>query len=188
MIMESNKRDINYKVENVVASVTLEDRIDLNKLAENCSEAEYDPSQFPGLVLRLKEPKAAILVFNTGKMVVTGLRSEEDAPTVVEKIIERIREAGISVKSQAKIKVQNIVASGSLGAALDLEIASITLEDSLYEPEQFPGLIYRAKNPKVVFLLFSSGRIVCTGAKKETDVKEAVMRLDRRLEELGIYA
>ena len=184
--MESSKRDINYKVENVVASVTLEDRIDLNKLAENCSEAEYDPSQFPGLVLRLKEPKAAILVFNTGKMVVTGLRSEEDAPTVVEKIVERIREAGIPIKSQAKIKVQNIVASGSLGAPLDLEIASVTLEDSLYEPEQFPGAILRVDDPKVVFLVFSSGKLVCAGGKTEADVHRAVNDLHNMLEEKGL--
>ncbi|MHA1409431.1 MAG: TATA-box-binding protein [Candidatus Odinarchaeia archaeon] len=181
-------REITYKVENVVASVTLDDKIDLNKLSSNIAEAEYDPSQFPGLVLRLQKPKAAILVFNTGRMVVTGLRSEDDAPEVVSKIIDRIRSAGIEIKSKPKIQVQNIVASGNLGAKLDLEVASITLEDALYEPEQFPGLIYRAKYPKVVFLLFSSGRIVCTGAKKETDVQEAVKKLDKVLQELEIYA
>ncbi|MHA1237689.1 MAG: TATA-box-binding protein [Candidatus Odinarchaeia archaeon] len=180
-------KKITYKVENVVASVTLKDKIDLNKLASNCAEAEYDPSQFPGLVLRLKEPKAAILVFNTGRMVVTGLRSEEDALKVVNKVIEIIRNAGIDIKSEPKIQVQNIVASGNLGASLDLELASVTLEDALYEPEQFPGLIYRARDPKVVFLLFSSGRIVCTGAKKETDVQEAVAKLDKTLRELEIY-
>ncbi|MHA1754220.1 MAG: TATA-box-binding protein [Candidatus Odinarchaeia archaeon] len=181
-------REITYKVENVVASVTLNDKIDLNKLSSNIAEAEYDPSQFPGLVLRLKEPKAAILVFNTGRMVVTGLRSEDDAPEVVSKIIEKIKNAGIEIKSKPKIQVQNIVASGNLGAKLDLEAASITLEDALYEPEQFPGLIFRAKYPKVVFLLFSSGRIVCTGAKKETDVQEAVNKLDKILTDLEIYA
>jgi transcription initiation factor TFIID TATA-box-binding protein len=183
-----SEREITYKVENVVASVTLNDKIDLNKLSSNIAEAEYDPSQFPGLVLRLNEPKAAILVFNTGRMVVTGLRSEDNAPEVVSKIIDRIRKAGIEIKSKPKIQVQNIVASGNLGAKLDLEVASVTLEDALYEPEQFPGLIYRAKYPKVVFLLFSSGRIVCTGAKKETDVQEAVNKLDKVLQDLEIYA
>ncbi|MEM2109044.1 MAG: TATA-box-binding protein [Candidatus Odinarchaeota archaeon] len=183
-----SKREITYKVENVVASVSLDDRIDLNKLSNNISEAEYDPSQFPGLVLRLKDPKAAILVFNTGRMVVTGLRSEEDAPKVVARVIEKIKTAGIDIRSEPKIQIQNIVASGNLGARLDLEVASLTLEDALYEPEQFPGLIYRAKDPKVVFLLFCSGRIVCTGAKKETNVQEAVNKLDKMLTELEIYA
>ena len=175
---------IYYRVENIVASVILEDRIDLEKVANAYHSVEYDPEQFPGLVFRLQNPKAAVLVFNTGKMVVTGLKREEEAEIVVNKVIEKIRKAGVPIKS--KPQIQNIVSSGSIGGEIDLELASITLDDSLYEPEQFPGLIYRMKDPNVVFLLFSSGKIVCTGAKKETDVARAVKKLAKELRELGL--
>jgi len=181
-----SEEKIYYRVENIVASVILEDRIDLEKVANAYHNVEYDPEQFPGLVFRLQNPKAAVLVFNTGKMVVTGLKREEEAEIVVNKVIERIRKAGVPIKSKPQIQIQNIVSSGSIGGEIDLELASITLDDSLYEPEQFPGLIYRMKDPNVVFLLFSSGKIVCTGAKKENDVARAVKKLAKELRELGL--
>ncbi|MHA1593255.1 MAG: TATA-box-binding protein [Candidatus Baldrarchaeia archaeon] len=175
-----------YRVENIVASVVLDCRIDLERVASVLPNVEYDPEQFPGLVIRLQNPKAAVLVFNTGKMVVTGLKREEHAKIVVNKVIEKLRKAGIQIEGEPKIQIQNIVSSGSIGAEIDLEMAAMTLEDALYEPEQFPGLIYRMKDPNVVFLLFSSGKIVCTGAKREEDVKSAVEKLAKQLVELGL--
>ena len=147
---------------------------------------EFDPEQFPGLVYRLKKPKTATLVFTTGKMVCTGAKSEKEARRAVHKIVKLVNEAGISMSRKPLITVQNIVASANLSAELNLELAAMKLENSLYEPEQFPGLIYRMKNPKVVILLFGSGKLVITGAKFEPEIQEAAEKALDRLLELGV--
>ena len=175
-----------YKIENVVASVEVTAKIDLNLLARKQNDAEYNPEQFPGLMLRIKNPKATILVFSSGKMVITGLRRETEAEAAVEKVISKIRRAGIKVTGKAKITIQNIVASGDLHSRIDLDMAQMTLERCLYEPEVFPGLIYRMKTPKAVFLIFSSGRIVCAGTNKESITKKSISLLSIHLQELGI--
>ncbi|MHA1607937.1 MAG: TATA-box-binding protein [Candidatus Freyarchaeota archaeon] len=174
------------KIENVVASVTLNQRIDLDLVAERLPNVEYDPDQFPGLVYRLDKPKTATLIFNSGKMVCTGSKSERDAVKAVKKIVENLKEAGIEIKNEPIIQVQNIVASANLGVEINLEEAAFSLENTMYEPEQFPGLIYRMRDPKVVILLFGSGKLVCTGAKKEEDVYVAVDRIMETLIERGI--
>jgi transcription initiation factor TFIID TATA-box-binding protein len=174
------------RIENVVASVTVNQRIDLDKVARSLLNVEYDPEQFPGLVYRLKKPKTATLIFNSGKMVCTGAKSEAEASRAVHRIVEHLREAGIQITGEPIITVQNIVASASLGAELNLELAAYSLENVMYEPEQFPGLIYRMKDPKVVILLFGSGKLVCTGAKKEEDVYRAVNNVMKTLMDLGI--
>ena len=147
---------------------------------------EFDPEQFPGLVYRLKKPKTATLVFSTGKMVCTGAKSEKEARRAVHKIVKLVNEAGISMSRKPLITVQNIVASANLSAKLNLELAAMKLENSLYEPEQFPGLIYRMKNPKVVILLFGSGKLVITGAKFEPEIQEAAEKAFDRLLEIGV--
>ncbi|HMF31940.1 MAG TPA: hypothetical protein VKK79_11015, partial [Candidatus Lokiarchaeia archaeon] len=162
---EDAKTGADYKVENVVATVVLEipEKIDLNILARKFDDVEYNPERFPGLVMRVAEPKATILVFSTGKMVVTGLRQASDADPVVSEVIKRITKAKISV-SNPVITVQNIVASGNLYTPIDLNMAAVVMDNAMYEPEVFPGLIYRMADPKTVFLIFSTGKIVCTGA------------------------
>jgi len=174
------------RIENVVASVSVNQRIDLDRVARSLLNVEYDPEQFPGLVYRLKKPKTATLIFNSGKMVCTGAKSEAEATRAVHRIVEHLREAGIQITGEPIITVQNIVASASLGAELNLELAAYSLENVMYEPEQFPGLIYRMREPKVVILLFGSGKLVCTGAKKEEDVYNAVHNVMKTLLDLGI--
>jgi transcription initiation factor TFIID TATA-box-binding protein len=99
------------------------------------------------------------------------------------KVIKELKKGGIIIISKPELKIQNIVASASLGGMIDLEKAAFKLEKTMYEPEQFPGLIYRMAEPKVVILLFASGKLVCTGAKKEQDVYDAVQKLHVLLEE-----
>jgi transcription initiation factor TFIID TATA-box-binding protein len=175
-----------YKIENVVASVEVDAKIDLNLLARKQRDAEYNPEQFPGLMLRVKNPKATILVFNSGRMVITGLRRESEAEKAVENVIAKIRKAGITVSGVPKITIQNIVASGDLHSRVDLDMAQMALERCLYEPEVFPGLIYRMKTPKAVFLIFSSGRIVCAGTNKETITRKAIYLLADHMRDLGL--
>jgi transcription initiation factor TFIID TATA-box-binding protein len=171
------------RIENVVAAATLNQRIDLNAVVKSFPSVEYRPEQFPGLVFRLKKPKTATLIFNSGKMVCTGAKSEKEARRAVMKVIKELKKGGIIIISKPELKIVNIVASVSLGGMIDLEKAVRPLGKTMYEPEQFPGLIYRMDEPRVVILLFASGKLVCTGAKKEQDVHDAVHKLSRMLEE-----
>jgi transcription initiation factor TFIID TATA-box-binding protein len=160
----------------------LNQRIDLNAVVKGYPGVEYRPEQFPGLVFRLKRPKTATLIFNSGKMVCTGAKSEKESKRAVMKVIRELKKSGIIIIGKPELKIQNIVASGNLAGLIDLERSAYSLGRTMYEPEQFPGLIYRMDLPKVVILLFASGKLVCTGAKKEEDVYEAVTKLHETLE------
>ena len=176
-------------IENVVASASIDQRVDLNQITKNFVDVEYHPETFPGLVFRLKSPKTATLVFSSGKMVCTGAKSEEQSRKAVAEVVRRLRKGGIPIKNEAEVVIQNMVASANLGGKIHLEEAARQLPESMYEPEQFPGLIHRMPDPKTVILLFASGKLVCTGAKKESDVYRAVNNLHVMLEEkeLMIY-
>jgi len=174
------------RIENVVASVVLDQYIDLEAVTRSIPSVDYNPEQFPGLVFRLDKPKTATLIFSSGKMVCTGAKSEKDVKKAIKKIVSTLKSKGIIMIGKPKITIQNIVASANLKANINLEKAALTLENVMYEPEQFPGLIYRMNEPKVVLLLFSSGKMVCTGAKKEEQVYEAVEKINNKLRELGL--
>lgn len=173
------------KIENVVASATLNCKIPLDKIVSRIPGTEYEPEQFPGLVYRIEDPKAASLIFSSGKIVCTGARSPELARKAVKKIIDSIKKARIKIKGKAKINIENIVASAKIDAVLKLNEIAFMLPNAEYEPEQFPGLVYRIKDPKVAFLLFGSGKIVCTGGRNVKDVKRAIKKLEDELKELG---
>jgi len=177
------KVDAEVKIENVVASVTLNQKIDLNAVLKVYPGAEYRPKRFPGLVFRLRKPKTATLIFNSGRMVCTGAKSEKEAETAVLKIVAGLKKSGIVIINEPEIKIVNIVASVNLWGMIDLEKAAYKLRKTMYEPEQFPGLICRMDEPKVVILIFRSGKLVCTGAKREEDVNRAVEKLHEKLEE-----
>ncbi|MCE2498933.1 MAG: TATA-box-binding protein [Nitrosopumilaceae archaeon] len=176
------------RVENVVASASVDQPMDLNEITRTFPDVEYHPDQFPGLVFRLRTPKTATLIFTSGKMVCTGSKSEALARKAVKTVVQRLRKGGISVKNEATVEIQNIVASINLGGRIHLEQAARSLPRSMYEPEQFPGLIHRTLDPKTVILLFSSGKLVCTGAKKEADVDRSVNNLHSMLEEYELMA
>jgi len=176
-------KDPSISIENVVASVTLFQKLDLQDLQKTFPEVEYKPSQFPGLVFRLRKPKTATLIFSSGKMVCTGAKSERESIKAVRTVVKMIKKEGFLIKSEPQIEIQNIVASVDLHGKIDLEAAAEQLDNVMYEPEQFPGLIYRMAEPKVVILMFASGKLVCTGAKEEKKVFESVYKLKGILEE-----
>ncbi|MBT3285553.1 TATA-box-binding protein [Candidatus Bathyarchaeota archaeon] len=175
--------ELAISVENVVASVTLDQKIDLLEIMKIFRNVEYRPKQFPGLVYRIKRPKTATLIFASGKMVCTGAKSERMAVRAVHKVVRDLRNKNIIKEGKPKIVIQNIVASGNLHGKIDLETAADIMDNVMYEPEQFPGLIYRMQTPKVVMLLFASGKLVCTGAKHEDMVKESVAQLHALLKD-----
>lgn len=158
-------------VVNVVASASINQRVDLNLITRNFIDVEYHPDQFPGLVFRLKSPKTATLIFSSGKMVCTGARSEEQSRKAVQEVVRWLEKGGVPIKNEAETVIQNIVSSANLSGKIDLEKAARQLPKSMYEPEQFPSLIHRMPDPKTVILLFSSGKLVCTGAKRERSLQ-----------------
>ncbi|MFP3402252.1 MAG: TATA-box-binding protein [Acidilobus sp.] len=178
---EARKPVVN--IENIVATIILENTLDLNLIEARIPDVDYNPDQFPGLVYRLQSPKITALVFKSGKMVVTGAKSVKQLVWAVKAILKKFMTKGIAVQGRPQIQIQNIVASANLNVVVDLEKAAFVLPHSMYEPEQFPGLIYRMDKPRVVLLIFSSGKMVITGAKRENEVYEAVNNIHKILEE-----
>ena len=178
------------EIQNVVATVDLRCKINLIKAAGIIladGPVKYIPEQFPGVIVKIKKPKVTILVFSTGKLVVTGAKSKEMISEAVEVISELLRETSHKIVHDVTITVQNIVASGTLGKRINLELAALLLEHTMYEPEQFPGLIYRMQEPKVVLLLFQSGKLVCTGAKKVEYVDQSIQKIYSILKEIDAF-
>ncbi len=173
-------------IENVVASATIEQRLDLKDITKKFPDVEWRPELFPGAVFRLRSPKTATLLFRTGKMICTGSKSEKMARKAVKTVVQKLRKGKIKIKKEATVTIQNIVASINLGGKVHLEQAARTLPRSMYEPEQFPGLIHRMLDPKTVILVFSSGKLVCAGARNEKDVHRSVHNLHSLLEEKNL--
>jgi len=183
----SNPAD-SIEIQNVVASTGIGQELDLEALAEDLPGADFNPDNFPGLVYRTQEPKAAALIFRSGKIVCTGAKSIDDVHEALGIIFGKLRDLQIPVEEDPEITVQNIVSSADLGHTLNLNALAIGLglEDVEYEPEQFPGLVYRMDDPDVVILLFGSGKIVITGGKRTADAAEAVDVIVDRIDELGL--
>ena len=173
----ADPEDLDISIVNVVATTSLDQKIDLLAIRKVFRNVEYRPKRFPGLVFRLKRPKTATLIFSTGKMVCTGAKSEKLARSAVRKVVRELKKQDIIILKNPEIVVQNIVASANLHGKIDLETAADVLDNVMYEPEQFPGLIYRMVDPKTVLLLFTSGKLVCTGAKSEEMVYESVAKV-----------
>jgi len=176
------------RIENVVASTSLGRQLDLQAISLVLEGAEYNPERFPGLIFRLKEPKTASLLFRSGKVVCTGGKSVSDVNAAISKIVQKLEAVDIHIKVEPKIEVQNIVASSDLKTNINLNAIAISLglEKVEYEPEQFPGLVYRLSSPKVVILLFGSGKLVCTGARTPEDVEVAVNKIAEELKASGL--
>jgi transcription initiation factor TFIID TATA-box-binding protein len=166
-------------IENVVATTVICKELDLSAIAKALQGAHYDTARFPGVVYRIKQPKTAMLLFRSGKVVCTGARSIDDVAAAIEILSGHLAAAGIAVNKKPQILVQNIVASADLGCILNLNTIAITLglDRIEYEPEQFPGLVYRIDEPKVVALIFGSGKIVLTGAKNTKDLEAALAKI-----------
>ncbi len=184
MAKKSTSTKKGLRVVNIVVSTSLEHDIPLEKMAATLSNTEYNPEQFPGLVIRIKEPKTSALIFSSGKVVCTGARSMDKVEESIKKIIKSLEKIGIKITIKPEIKIQNIVASGQVGMDLNLNTLAMKLPNTEYEPEQFPGLVYKLEEAKATFLLFSNGKIVCTGTKSEKEVHIALDMLIERLKKV----
>ncbi len=212
MSEEAIRERFNFKIENCVGSANLGRTLDLQELYKRLlrlqSEIQdeygksgiledeewpfivrHQPKEFPGLILKLRlNVRASLLIFSSGNIVITGAKSKEELDRVAEILVDLLRKAGIEIERTPEIQLQNIVASADLGKPINLElVAMLGRENVSYEPEIFPGAVYKLQKPKVVMLLFRSGRIVCTGAKSEEMVLEALRVIDNTLKEMGAY-
>jgi len=176
-------KETSYKIQNIVATTSLEKPVPLTKLAKTNPNTEYNPDTFPGLVLRIKEPKSAVLVFSSGKLVCTGTKSVAQVKEVVEEVIKQLKKISVNVTVKPKITVQNIVASGTINLKLNLNYLALEMENTEYEPEQFPGLVYKLIEPNATFLLFSNGKLVCTGTKNKQELDTSMEMVLKNVKE-----
>ncbi|MDY6964588.1 MAG: TATA-box-binding protein [Halobacteriota archaeon] len=187
--MANSSKRYTIKIENVVASTNIQQEIDLKRFASMVEDAEYDRERFPGIVYRTKDPKVAALIFKSGKIVCTGAKSVNDVHSGLKKVFDKMRSMNIDVTEDYEIKVQNIVATAVLDVnIIDLNAIAVGLglENVEYEPEMFPGLVYRLTDPKVVVLIFGSGKIVITGGKSIDDATKAVEKIVGELDSIGL--
>ena len=173
----------NLTVQNIVATASLGKPVSLTKLARTQTNTEYNPEQFPGLVLRIKKPKSAVLVFSSGNLVCTGTKSISQVKEVISQVIKQLAKIGVKITDKPKISVQNIVASGSINIRLNLNYLALALENTEYEPEQFPGLVYKLVEPNATFLLFSNGKLVCTGTKNKDQLDDSMNILNKNIKQ-----
>lgn len=177
------------EIENVVASTGIDQELNLEQLGEDLDSVKYNPEQFPGLVYRTQDPNAAALIFRSGKIVSTGANSKEAVHESLTIVFAALQELGIPVTESPTIEIQNIVGSVDFGHQLNLNAIAIGLglESVEYEPEQFPGLVYRLEEPSAVALLFGSGKAVITGAKRIEDITQTTEVVETRLTDLGLF-
>tara|TARA_Y100000310_G_scaffold339252_2_gene431382 strand:- start:419 stop:982 length:564 start_codon:yes stop_codon:yes gene_type:complete len=181
--MATKSKDSTYKIQNIVATASLGKPVPLTKLAKTNPNTEYNPETFPGLVLRIKEPKSAVLVFSSGNLVCTGTKSVGQVRQVIKEVIKQLKKINVNISTQPKITVQNIVASGSINLKLNLNFLALEMENTEYEPEQFPGLVYKLIEPNATFLLFSNGKLVCTGTKNKKQLDFSMIQVLKNVKE-----
>jgi transcription initiation factor TFIID TATA-box-binding protein len=177
-------KKLKYTIQNLVATASLGKAVPLVKLARTNLNTSYNPEQFPGLVLRINKPKSAVLVFSSGNLVCTGTKSKKQVREVIRQVIRQLRKVKVHIIKEPEITVQNIVANGEINLNLNLNELSLKLENTEYEPEQFPGLVYKLGQPNATFLLFTNGKLVCTGTKNKKELEESMALLVKRIREL----
>lgn len=173
-----DSQNTNTKIVNIVISTSLEHKIPLERLIMDLPNTEYNPEQFPGLIMKIREPKASFLIFSSGKVVCTGTKSLEEVDLALVKLIEYMAKVDVTITVKPKVRVENVVASSDIDMKLDLNEIAIKLTNVEYEPEQFPGLVFKINDEtSATFLIFGNGKIVCTGTKSDKDVHIAIKNL-----------
>ncbi|HIP90133.1 MAG TPA: TATA-box-binding protein [Candidatus Nanopusillus sp.] len=173
-----------WKVKNLVISADLKTNIPLEKLAIELPNADYNPEQFPGLILRFEKETPTMLVFNSGKVIVTGSKSVKEAREMIEKLRSVLKQMEIKTSGDYEIDVQNYVVSGHFEYDnIDLMNMVTELDFVQYDPEQFPGAIvrYPPDRGNTTFLVFRTGKFVCTGAKSDEEVEEVIKSFEKEI-------
>ena len=176
------------EIQNVVATSAIEQEVNLESVVMDLRGSEYDPGEFPGLIYRLDGSDATVLLFRSGNLTATGAASRKAARAAIGRFLDDLRALGLDVPAEPTVDVQNIVATADLSQSLNLSAIAIGLglEHTEYEPEQFPGLVYRLDDPDVVVLLFGSGKCVITGGNHREVIERALDAVTTSLLDLDL--
>ena len=180
------------QIVNIVSMVNLRVPLNLKLIALKCRNSEYNPSRINAVIMRIKEPKAAALIFNSGIIIVLGARDKEKSKQAAKIFAKQIKNLGYEVKF-SDFNIVNIVATCDLGFPIKLTQLNIKINYMLsknkstndedekspchYEPEVFPGLIYHMTKPELTLLIFQSGKMNFVGAKNKDDIYEALQKI-----------
>jgi transcription initiation factor TFIID TATA-box-binding protein len=178
-----------FEISNIVGSLRLERELDLQALSSDLENTDYHLETYPSMIYRgVPYNSVSVLTPSSGRLAIVGAKIKEDLLTGTQHFLDALRDFGIDVeKTVDDLTSQNIVSTIDLGVELDLAVVAVALEleNTEYEPKQFPGLIYRSFVNATV-LIFTSGKCVITGAKTYSEVLEARDEVVNRLEEIGV--
>jgi transcription initiation factor TFIID TATA-box-binding protein len=171
-----------YKITNIVSSADIGTKLDLNQISLGLPNVKTYPNRFPGICLNIKKPKCVVILFRNGKIVITGIKKANLIPIVIDRLREELKSIDIITSMELKYKIVNIVISADILKEINIDLACLSLDHCIYEPEVFPGLIFRMQEPvKCVFLLFSSGKFVITGLNCEENIEKAIITFGKEL-------
>lgn len=175
-----DNRKIEIKIVNVVASTKIKHKLDFNQLINCFNNVQYEPEIFSGLVYRRNNPKATMIMFSTGKLVSVGTTSKKLAIDSIHETLKEIEAINGKKTSIEPINIVNVVAVADTNKKINLRKSIMRLKNVIYEPDQFPGIIYRIKD-SIVLLIFNSGKIVCVGAKSEIEAMSSLQKVYRMI-------
>ena len=189
---QKEKTSLTYSLQNFVVKslLPIKEPLDLSLLKNKLNNSQYDSNRFPGLFLRFTNPKCVVIIFRNGKLILTGLKSSDNIELVLKKLVLKLDkiEAIKILKEQLETEIVNIVVTANLYRKINLDAAIVMLSNAIYEPEVFPGLIYKSDLPvKSVFLIFSTGKIVLTGIRDEKVIESVLIKLGRLLKEKNLF-
>jgi transcription initiation factor TFIID TATA-box-binding protein len=173
------------KIVNLVVTFDINLKINLSKLMATSDIVQYTPDRFPAAIVKIKEPRVSFLVFSTGKIVCIGAKKFEQINDAFDKLRKILAKIGVKVKDKPKMKVSNMVVTDSINKKFDLAKLAMKLDNVEFEPEQFPALIHKVQEPRVSFLIFSNGRIICAGSKSIEIARKAMKKLINKLEKVN---
>ncbi|MCK4479848.1 MAG: TATA-box-binding protein [Candidatus Lokiarchaeota archaeon] len=190
--LKDEKRSLSYVIQNIVVKEILnqEENFDLNEILINLNNTEYNPKRFPGLFIRFTHPRCVIIFFRNGKLILTGLKLFNQIELVIKRLIFKLNDIfKIRIDPNSiKPQIVNIVITANFYKEINLNLAAIRLDNTIYEPEVFPGLIYKTTNPiKSVFLIFRTGKVVFTGIREKKIIEPALIRLGNLLDEEDLF-
>jgi transcription initiation factor TFIID TATA-box-binding protein len=176
------------KIENIVASKIVSDSLNIEQLSKQIPDSNYKPEEFNGLTIKLEKPKVAVLVLSSGKLVCTGAKNQDELKTAFNKVSNKLKDDGVIIVKKSSMEIINYVVSTDYKKEMHLSsISKGLLADNVsYAPEQFPGLIFQVKDSCVNIILFSSGKLVCTGSKSLEEASGHIKMMEEKLSSLGV--
>jgi len=176
---------VEIDIENIVGTFHIAPSLDLPMLARVLSDATYNPSDLPAVVVTFKKPKAVCMLFSEGKIIITGVKSMAEIDEVIHMLNDRLSVLGIKGEVTPSVSIQNMVASMDYQQSLNLRSIAKAFPNTEYEPLQFPGLVYKTDDPNTVILVFDSGKVVCNGSTSEA-ILTAMDRMIEQFVSIGI--